>query len=94
MNARISRSLPFVLSLGLLLLCLSTGLSAQTPIENAASRLVDIFVRIAPLMATIAFIGGGILVAIGHHDAYSRLFNVCIGVAVAMGAVTLVNYFR
>jgi len=88
------RFLPFVLTLGLLLVCSTVAVFAQTPIETAANRLVDIFVRIAPLMATIAFVGAGILVAVGHHDAYSRLFNVCIGVAVAMGAVTLVSYFR
>jgi type IV secretory pathway VirB2 component (pilin) len=90
----IRRNLPLALTMLVVLLAMSTGLSAQTPIENAAQRLVDIFTRIAPYLATLAFIVGGILLAIGHHDAYPRLVNICFGVAVALGAVTLVNYFR
>jgi type IV secretory pathway VirB2 component (pilin) len=93
-HSTIRRYLPLVVTLGLLLALSTVGVSAQTPIESAAQRLVDIFIRIAPLLAAIAFIVGGILLAVGHHDAYPRLVNICFGVAVALGAVTLVNYFR
>ena len=94
MHPSIRRLRPFVLTLGLLIALSTVGVFAQTPIENAAQRLVDIFVRIAPLLSALAFIVGGILLAVGHHDAYPRLVNICFGVAVALGAVTLVNYFR
>ena len=63
------RHLPLVLTMGLMLLAMSTGLHAQTPIESAAQRLTDIFVRITPYLATLAFIVGGILLAVGHHEA-------------------------
>jgi type IV secretory pathway VirB2 component (pilin) len=93
MGNAVRRYGPIALALGLVILLPAT-VDAQTPIENAAQRLVDIFIRIAPLLAAIAFIVGGILLAVGHHDAYPRLVNICFGVAVALGAVTLVNYFR
>jgi type IV secretory pathway VirB2 component (pilin) len=89
------RYLPLVLTLGVMLALCTTGLSAQaTPMETAASRLVDVMIRIAPYLATIAFVIGGILMAIGHHDAYSRFGQICMGACVALGALSLVNYFR
>lgn len=88
------RHLPFAMMMLCLLVLMSTGLHAQTPIESVAQRLTDIFVRITPYLATIAFIVGGILMGIGHHQAHERLVNICFGVGIAMGAIALVNYFR
>jgi type IV secretory pathway VirB2 component (pilin) len=88
------RHLPLVLQMALFALAMSAGLHAQTPIESTAQRLTDILVRITPYLATIAFIIGGIFLGIGHHSAHERLANICFGVAIALGAVSLVNYFR
>lgn len=88
------RTIGHALTLVVCMLAMSTGLHAQTPVESAAVKLVQIFVNITPYLATIAFIVGGVLLAIGHHSAHERLVSICFGAAVALGAISLVNYFR
>ena len=90
----VRRHLSLVLTLGLLLALSTVGLHAQTPIETVAQRLTDVFIRISPYLATLAFGLAGILVAVGHHDAYPRLVSIAIGSGIALGAISMVNYFR
>ena len=56
--------------------------------------MTDVFIRISPYLATLAFGLAGILVAVGHHDAYPRLVSIAIGSGIALGAISMVNYFR
>lgn len=77
-----------------LLLAMTAGLHAQTPIETVAQRMTDVFIRISPYLATLAFGLAGIMIAVGHHDAYPRLVSIAIGSGIALGAISMVNYFR
>jgi type IV secretory pathway VirB2 component (pilin) len=90
----VRRHLPLVLTLLAVMVVMSTGLHAQTPIETVAQRMTDVFIRISPYLATLAFGLAGILVAVGHHDAYPRLVSIAIGSGIALGAISMVNYFR
>lgn len=90
----VRRHAPFLLTVLCAVLVLAVGLHAQTPIETVAQRMTDVFIRISPYLATLAFGLAGILVAVGHHDAYPRLVSIAIGSGIALGAISMVNYFR
>jgi hypothetical protein len=89
------RYLPFALTVLTVMVLMSTGLSAQgvTPLESAASKFYSMLARMFPFVSGIMIFGCIILLASGHHDAWSRLVTISFCIALGVGALTYVAYF-